>query len=241
MRRLIVLTAVMAFFGCAPCAAQQGAFGPAPTPPGSGTTSPLGAIVTTSPVGGAGIDLGLSSLYVAGLSPLVTPTSLGGGAGCPDAMTSVSTPAPTSYDGETTGPTGVAPMSPGCGATTIGGVDLAAGLSSVPGSFAVTSSALTYLGAGVVPLGATNLGVAGLGPPFDAQTLPGSSAITDASSTYLGAPVVPPGGANLSAGGTSQPPVAQAPTCLALGGLLTSSSSVYLIRGGLVTLLSLGC
>jgi hypothetical protein len=132
-------------------------------------------------------------------------------------------------------------MSPGCGATTIGGVDLSAGLSSVPGSFAVTSSASTYLGAAVVPLGATNLSVAGLGPPFDPPTLPGSSAVTDASSTYLGAPAVPPVGADLSAGGMSPPPVAQAPTCPALGGLSTSSSSVYLIHGGLATLLSLGC
>jgi hypothetical protein len=96
-------------------------------------------------------------------------------------------------------------MSSGCGATTIGGVDLAAGLSSVPGSFAVTSSASTYLGAGVVALGATNLSVAGLGPPFDAQTLPGSSAVTDASSTYLGAPMIPSVGANLSADGTTPP------------------------------------
>ena len=238
MRRLFVLAAVIAIFACGPCAAQEGGFGPAPTP-GSGTTSPLGAIVTTSPVGGAGIDLGLSSLYVAGLSPLVTPPSLGGGAGCPDALTSVSTPAPTIYGGDMTAPAGVATMSPGCGATTIGGVDLSAGLSSVPGSFAVTSSALTYLGAGVVPLGATNLSVAGLGPPFDPEMLTGSPAVTDASSMYLGTPIVPPGSANPS--GTSAPTVAQTPTCPALGGLLTSSSSVYLIKGGLATLLSLGC
>jgi hypothetical protein len=161
--------------------------------------------------------------------------------GRPDAMNSVTTPAPTIYGGDMTGPTGVATMSSGCGATTIGGVDLSAGLSSVPGSFAVTSSASTYLGGGVVPLGATNLSVAGLSPPFDTQALPESSAATDASSTYLAASVVPPVGANLSADGTSPPPVAQTPTCPALGGLLTSSSSVYLIRGGLATLLSLGC
>jgi hypothetical protein len=138
-----------------------------------------------------------------------------------------------------TAPAGVAPMSPGCGATTIGGVDLSAGLSSVPGSFAVTSSASTYLGAGVVPLGATDLSVAGLGPPFDPEMLTGSPAVTDASSMYLGTPIVPPGSANPS--GTSAPTVAQTPTCPALGGLLTSSSSVYLIKGGLATLLSLGC
>jgi hypothetical protein len=240
MGRLLVLAAIMAIFGCGPCAAQQGGFGLVPTP-GSGTTSPLGTIVTTSPVGGTGIDLGLSALYVAGLSPLVAPAAVGGGSGCPDAMTSISTPAATNYDGAMTGPAGAATMSPGCGATTTGGVDLAAGLSSVPGSFAVTSNALTYLGAGVVPLGATNLSVAGLSQPFDPETLPGSPAVTDASSTYLGAPVVPPAGANPTASGASQRSIAQVPTCPVLGGLLTSSSSVNLIHGGLVTLLALGC
>ena len=57
MSRLLALAVVTALFGCGPCAAQQGGFGAPPTP-GSGTTSPLGAIVTTSPVGGLRNRLG---------------------------------------------------------------------------------------------------------------------------------------------------------------------------------------
>jgi hypothetical protein len=171
MRRLLVLAAVMAFFGCGPCAAQESGFGAAPAP-GSGNFSPLGAIVTTLPVSGTGIDLGLSELFVVGLSPLTTG-SVGGGTGCPDEMTEGSTPASTisGYDSGETGPVGVSTMSPGCGATTIGGVNLAAGLSSVPGSIAVNNYAMTYLGAPLVPLGATTLSTAGIGPPLVAPAV----------------------------------------------------------------------
>jgi len=166
MRRLFVLAAVIEFFGCGPCAAQESGFGPAPTP-GSGAYSPLGAIITTLPVGGTGIDLGLSELYVVGLSPLTTG-SVGGGSGCPDEMTEGSTPASTifGYDGGETGPVGVSTMSPGCGAMTTGGVNLAAGLSSVPGSITVNNYALTSLGAPIIPLGATTLSTDGISPPL---------------------------------------------------------------------------
>jgi hypothetical protein len=166
MRRLFVLAAVMAFFGCGPCIAQESGFGPGPTP-GSGAYSPLGAIVTSLPVAGTGIDLGLSELYVVGLSPLTTG-SVGGGSGCPDEITEGSTPASTisGYDSGETGPVGVATMSPGCGATTGGGVNLAAGLSSAPGSLAVNNYALTSLGAPIIPLGTTTLSTDGISPPL---------------------------------------------------------------------------
>jgi hypothetical protein len=180
MRRFFVLAAVLAFFGCGPCGAQESGFGPGPTP-GSGAYSTLGGIVTSLPVGGAGIDLGLSELYVVGLSPLTTG-SVGGGTGCPDEMSEGSTPPstpastiPGNGSGEITGPVGVSTMSPGCGATTIGGVNLAAGLSSVPGSIAVNNYALTYLGAPIVPLGATTLSTAGIGPPLVAPAVNCSS------------------------------------------------------------------
>ena len=166
MSRLLALAAVMALFGCGPCAAQQGGFGALPAP-GSGTTSPLGAIVTTSPAGGGGIDLGMSELYVVGLSPL-PPASLGGGDTCPGAITANSTPDPTNSgfgSGEVTGPVSNPTTSSPCDATTTGGVDLSAGLSSVPGSAAVSSSAVTSLGAPAIPVGATNQSVAGLSQP----------------------------------------------------------------------------
>ena len=236
MSRLLALAVVTALFSCGPCAAQQGGFGAPPTP-GSGTTSPLGAIVTASPVGGTGIDLGLSDLFVVGLSPLPA-APVGGGSGCPDAITSDSTPMPSFSGFDTSAPTNVAALPPGCVATTIGGVNLAAGLSSVPGSIAVSNYASTYLGAPTIPLGATDQSDAGLSPPSPAQALnvSGSSAVTGASVVSLGT-------TNLSDAGLSPPPVVQGTSCPSLVGLSTagSSSSAATIRGGSVTLLTLGC
>ena len=236
MSRLLALAVVTALFGCGPCAAQQGGFGAPPTL-GSGTTSPLGAIVTTSPVGGTGIDLGLSDLFVVGLSPLPA-APVGGGIGCPDAITSDSTPMPSFSGFDTSAPTNVAALPPGCVATTIGGVNLAAGLSSVPGSIAVSNYASAYLGAPTIPLGATDQSDAGLSPPSSAQALnvSGSSAVTGASVVSLGT-------TNLSDAGLSPPPVVRGTSCPSLVGLSTagSSSSAATIRGGSVTLLTLGC
>ncbi len=238
MSRLLALAVVAALFSCGPCAAQQGGFGAPPTP-GSGTTSPLGAIATASPVGGTGIDLGLSNLFVVGLSPLPA-APVGGGSGCPDAITSDSTPMPSFSGFDTSAPTGVAALPPGCVATTIGGVNLASGLSSVPGSIAVSNYASAYLGAPTIPLGATDQSYAGLSPASPAQALnvSGSSAVT-------GAPVVPPGTTNLSGAGLSPPPVVQGTSCPILVGLSTAGSSSPLsaatIPGGLVTFLTLGC
>jgi len=234
MSRLFALAAVMALFGCGPCAGQQGGFGPAPMS-GSGTTSPLGAIVTTSPAGGGGIDLGLSDLFVVGLSPLPA-APVGGSSGCPDAITSDSTPAPTFSGFDTSGPTNVAALPPGCVATTIGGVNLAAGLSNVPGSIAVSNYASTYLGAPTIALGATDQSDAGLSPlsPAQALNLSGSSAV-------IGAPGVPLGTTDLSAAGLSPPPVVQTTSCPSLVGVSSSPSSTATVRGGSVTLLTLGC
>jgi hypothetical protein len=234
MNRLLALAAVMALFSCGPCAAQQGGFGAPPTP-GSGTTSPLGAIVTTSPVGGSGIGLGLSDVSVVGLSPLPA-APIGGGSGCPDPITSNSMPAPTFAGFDTSGPTGVAALPPGCVATTIGGVNLAAGLSNVPGSIAVSNYASTYLGAPTIALGATDQGYAGLSPLSPAQALNVSG-----SSAVIGAPVVSLGTTNPSAAGLSPPPVTQARSCPSLVGFSSSPSSTAIVPGGLVTILTLGC
>jgi hypothetical protein len=228
-----LLTAVIALFGCGPCAAQESGFGPSPTP-GSGAYSPLGGIVTSLPVDGTGIDLGLSELYVVGLSPLTTG-SVGGGAGCPDQMTEGSTPASTPDSmipgygsGEITGPVGVSTTSPGCGATTIGGANLAAGLSSAPGSIAVNNYALTYLGAPLVPLGVTTLSTAGIGPPLVAPAV-NCSSITGLSIDGLpsiSSASVMPGMASLSTSMSSPSTSMSSPYTSSMSNLYTSASSL---------------
>lgn len=226
MRRLLALATVIAFLGCGPCAAQESGFGPAPAP-GSGNYSPLGAIVTTLPVGGAGVDLGLSELYVVGLSPLTTG-SVGGGSGCPDEMTLGSTPASTisGYDsGEITGPAGVSTMSPGCGATTGGGVNLAAGLSSVPGSLAVNNYALTYLGAPMVPLGAIALSTDGISPPLIAPAV---------NCTSIAGP--PINGSPSLSSASAMPTMASPPSAsTTMSNLSTSMSSLFASMSNLYT------
>jgi hypothetical protein len=126
MRCLFAVTAAMVLLGCGSAAAQTGVFG-APPAPGMGVVSPLGAIVTTAPIGGAGLELGSTELYPGGLSP--------------------------------------APGDPTLGAT-VTGPDVSAGLSSVPGSGAVTAATVTSLGSGVIQLGATDSSTAGLSPAF---------------------------------------------------------------------------
>ncbi len=106
----------------------------------TGSASQLGTIVTAVPVGGSAVPLGATSLYVGGLSP--SPTDLTTG-GCADAPPSV----PTST---------VDPLSSNS--------PCAAGFSAVPGSGAVTTSGMTSLGGAAIPLGATDLGLAGISP-----------------------------------------------------------------------------
>jgi hypothetical protein len=257
MRRFFVLAGVLAFFGCGPCAAQESGFGPDPTP-GSGAYSPLGGIVTSLPVGGTGIDLGLSELYVVGLSPLTTG-SVGGGTGCPDEMTEGSTPPSTPAStipgygsGEITGPVGISTMSQGCGATTIGGVNLAAGLSSVPGTIVVNNYALIYLGAPLVPLGATALSTAGIGPPLVAPAVncasiaglsidgTSSGTLLGMASLYTSMPSIPTSMSNLSLL-MSSPSTPVASLATSMSGLSTSTSNLYTSASSLSTTMSFSC
>jgi hypothetical protein len=79
MERVLAIAAVIVLLALVPGAAQMGA----PPTPGVGTTSPLGTIVPTSPIGGSGIPLGATELFVGGLSPApVGPTD--GSTTCPD-------------------------------------------------------------------------------------------------------------------------------------------------------------
>jgi hypothetical protein len=128
----------------------------------TGTPSQLGTIATAVPVGGSAVPLGATSLYVGGLSPSTTdPTN----ASCADAPPSV----PTSN---------VDPLSSSS--------PCAVGFSAVPGSGAVTSAGMTSLGGTAIPLGATDLGLAGISPILPV-------AVPTASATPVAiTPVTPP-------------------------------------------------
>jgi hypothetical protein len=170
MERVFPIAAVIVLLGIGPSAAQIGA----PSTPGAGTMSPFGTIVPTSPIGGSGIPLGATELFVGGLSPApVGPTD--GSTTCPDPTISGASVRSSSVidSGATTGNSAGSMTSTGCGAAGTGS-PLSAGLSSVPGSSAVTSSVVTSLGGADIPLGATQPDVTGLSPPITVP-VPGAS------------------------------------------------------------------
>src|SRR5882724_1950364 len=68
MGRVLAIAAMLTLLGAGPSGAQMSDLGATPTP-GAGTTSSLGTIDLTSPVGGSGIPLGSSELFAGGLSP----------------------------------------------------------------------------------------------------------------------------------------------------------------------------
>jgi hypothetical protein len=142
--------AVLVVLGAGPGAAQM-----MPPAPGSGTISPLGIIDPTAPVGGSGIPLGVTELFTGGLAP-VPVGPLDGASTCPDTAMTAGGAAASSAN---------PPTSSGCAATGTG-FPAAAGLSSVPGAAATTSSIMTSLGGPNIPLGATDLGSAGLSGPI---------------------------------------------------------------------------
>ena len=171
MGRVFATAVIVAVLGIGPSAAQMGVLGEPPMP-GAGTTSPPGMIDPTSPAGGSGIPLGSTELFPGGLSP-ASVGPIDSTTACPGAVMSGSAPASPSpaspshvFDGGgiTANSTNPA-MSSGCGFAGTG-FPVLSGLSSVPGSAAVTSSAATSLGGSNIPLGATDLGSAGLSGPM---------------------------------------------------------------------------
>ena len=171
MGRLLAIAAMLALLGTRPGVAQMSVLG-APPATGAGTTSPLGAIDLTSPVGGSGIPLGSTELFAGGLGPApLGPTD--STTTCPGLTTSGTAPASPSpaspsnvFDGGGVTANSTNPaMSSGCGSAGTG-FPVLSGLSSVPGSAAVTSTAATSLGGGSIPLGATDLSSAGLSGPI---------------------------------------------------------------------------
>src|SRR5271163_705233 len=146
MRRVFAIAVAIALLGTGPSVAQMVVVGGPPTP-GAGTTSSLGTLM--SPVGGAGIPLAATELFPGGLSP--APSE------CPSPVSPSNM-----FDADgTTSPDINTGLTVGCG-TVADGFPVSSGLSSVPGSGAVTSSAATSLGGANIPLGATDLIGAGL-------------------------------------------------------------------------------
>jgi hypothetical protein len=171
MKRLFALALVTALLRCDPGGAQTVAVG-APPAPGSGTTSSLGTLITTAPVGGTAIPLGSAQLYVGGLSPAPGDPNaqgdlIGASTVCLQLSTTGTAPDVLSSATDIIGTSGVAVnpvQSPGC-VPPATGISAPGGLSSTPGSAAVNSTMVTSLGGGVIPLGATDVAPTGLSPP----------------------------------------------------------------------------
>lgn len=183
MKRLFALALVTALLRCGPGGAQTAAFG-APATPGFGTTSSLGTLNTTAPTGGTAIPLGSAQLYVGGLSPAPgDPNAQGDPIGASTVCLPLALPG-TSADIlssaiDIIGTSGAAVnpvQSPGC-VPPAPGVSAPGGLSSTPGSAAVTSTMVTSLGGGAIPLGATDVTPTGLSPP-SVVPVPAASAST---------------------------------------------------------------
>ena len=211
MGQVFAIAAVMALLGSSPGAAQMSAFG---APPDAGSIPPLGTISQPSSLGGGAIPLGTIELFVGGLSPAplgpVDSTTVCPGPASSGAPPSLPSPASPSNVFDTGGTTAISTSpgtSSGCG-TPGTGFPVTTGLSSVPGTAAVTSSTVTALG-GNIAVGSTALSGAGLSGPItvpvptaSATLCPGPSGILTRIPPALGSgsPYV-----GLSATGTSLP------------------------------------
>ena len=172
MKRVFALVLVTALLDCGTGEAQTVAFGAPPTP-GFGTTSSLGTLNTTTPVGGAAIPLGSAQLYVGGLSPAPgDPNAQGDPIGASTVCLPLALPGTpadivsSAVDIIGTSGAAVNPVqSPGC-VPPAPGISAPGGLSSTPGSAAVTSTMITSLGGGTIPLGSTDVAPTGLSAPL---------------------------------------------------------------------------
>jgi hypothetical protein len=211
MGRVFAVAIAIALLGTGPSVAQMVVVG-GPPAPGVGTTSSLGTLNPMSPVGGAGIPLAPTELFPGGLSPAQS-----GPIDCPVLTGSAVvpfSPSPASpsnmFDGGgTNSPDINTGLIVGCG-TVAEGFPVLSGLSSVPGSGAVTSSAATSLGGANIPIGATDLSGAGLGgligvpvPSPSITACPGPGGIVTGIAPALGSGS--PIGGNIPTPGVSSP------------------------------------
>jgi hypothetical protein len=210
MGRVFGVAVAIALLGTSPSVAQMDVVGGPPTP-GAGTTSSLGTLNPMS-VGGVGIPLAPTELFPGGLSPAPS-----GAIECPVLTGSAVvpfSPSPASpsnmFDGGGTISPDINPgLIVGCG-TVAEGFPVLSGLSSVPGSGAVTSSATSSLGGANIPIGAADLSGAGLGgligvpvPSPSVTACPGPGGIVTGIAPTLGSGS--PIGGNIPTPGVSLP------------------------------------
>jgi hypothetical protein len=213
MRCLLPIAAAMLLLGAAPAMSQtvspgMGTTSPLAVSPGMGTTSPLGG---TGSVGQVGIPLGSTELNPGGLSPDALGSTPGSSL-CGTNGTSVTgnvTPgiggsgiagSTSTFDGG-----GNAGVSGPCSSVPSGGT-----VSGTQNPFTSGTAAGSTLGIGTVPLGATELGGAGISPmvpgPGPAPTLnPASPCVGSGMATPLisDPTALSGGGTALSTPGTS--------------------------------------
>jgi hypothetical protein len=211
MGRVFAVAVAIALLATGPSVAQMVVVGGPPTP-GAGTTSSLDTLNPMSPVGGAAIPLAATELFAGGLSPAAS-----GPIECPVLTGSAVVPfipspaSPSSmFDaGGTTSPDINPGLIVGCGSVAQGFAVLS-GLSSVPGSGAVMSSAATSLGGANIPIGAIDLSGGGLsaliGVPVPSPSItacPGPGGIGTGIAPALGSGS--PIGGNIPTPGVSLP------------------------------------
>jgi hypothetical protein len=206
---VFAVAVAIALIGTGPSVAQMVVVGGSPTP-SAGTASSLGTL--NSPVGGAGIPLAPTELFPGGLSPApsgpIECPVLTGSAVVPFSPSPAS-PSNTFDAGGTISTDVNTGLTVGCG-TVADGFPVLSGLSSVPGSGAVTSSAPISLCGANIPIGASDLSGAGLGgligvpvpsPSIAACPGPGGIATGIAPALGSGSPI----GGNIPAPGVSLP------------------------------------
>jgi hypothetical protein len=189
MGRVFSVAVAIALLGTGPSVGQMVVVGGPPTP-GAGTTSSLGTLM--SPVGGAGIPLAPTELFPGGLSPAPSECPVMTGSVVPFSSSPVG-PSNMSDAGGTS-PDINTGLTVGCG-TVAEGFPVLSGLSSVPGSGAVTSSAATSLGGANIPIGATDVSGAGLsgliGVPVPSPSIAAMGMPTSPSPLTVGTPTAP--------------------------------------------------
>jgi hypothetical protein len=189
MRRVLISATLSALFGCTPVFAQVGGVG-IPTP-GIGATSPLG-MTPGSPVAPTGIPLGATELASPGLSPAPTgPMVLPGyGNTCSAIAREATGSSGTSsvFDGGGMGTTAGAGTGMGMTASSSTG---AAAICGTTGGNASSSSAMSSPSpSGAVrtgiPLGAVEMGNAGISPLIVVPTPSSSSTLGIGTSSTTG-------------------------------------------------------
>ena len=170
MQRLFVITAVI-LVGCGAARAQNSPNGSVMNP-AVGITSPLG-IPGSNGSGGTGIPLGATEIDPGGLSQSTAANCDAGGSYMGTSGTGASgmTGAVSTFDGGGLAGVGSAlsPCSPSASVSSIG----AASPLSTP-----TAGSTFRLNGGAVPLGATEIGSAGISPMISSQATPCTGALS---------------------------------------------------------------